>query len=232
MKKTANFLRRTIKIMGIALIGINLLRIFDKLTYLKFMQNPLPALFNSIILVLFSYLPSLLKRIKIEMSDLLYTITSLSMILSLALGMIFNFYTHISGYDSLIHFMNGGLLVYVGLAVLSIFTKNYQLKNISPFLLIFFAFNFAMMIGAVWEIFEFTADAFGANMQRYLDINNDLTPFVGRAALADTMKDFILNTSGGIIASIILYFDIKKDSKYLEKIYVTKLDDNELFTSA
>lgn len=227
MEKTAHFFRISIRTIGIALIGINLFRIYDRLSYLNFMQSPYPALFNSVLLIAFSYLPSILKRIDIKISDFLYNISSISLILSLVLGMVFNFYGLITGYDSLIHFLNGGLLVILGLALLSVFTKPGQLKKISPFLLVAFAFNFSAMIGVLWEIFEFTADAFGTNMQRYLDINNDLIPFVGRQALADTMKDFILNTIGALIVSFTLYIEIKKDSLYLDQIYVTKLNTSK-----
>ena len=64
-----------------------------------------------------------------------------------------------------------------------------------------FSFCFAVSIGAVWEIYEFSFDGLlGLNMQKFLLA--DGTPLVGRAALTDTMKDIIVDTIGALIASL------------------------------
>lgn len=52
----------------------------------------------------------------------------------------------------------------------------------------FFAFCFAVMIGAVWEIWEFTLDQlFGLNTQK--------------SGLVDTMWDLIVDAGGAIIGA-------------------------------
>lgn len=52
----------------------------------------------------------------------------------------------------------------------------------------FFAFCFAMMIGAIWEIFEFTMDQlFNMNMQK--------------SGLVDTMWDFIVDAIGAFVGA-------------------------------
>jgi len=52
----------------------------------------------------------------------------------------------------------------------------------------FFAFCFAMTIGALWEVFEFGMDQmFGMNMQK--------------TGLDDTMGDLIVNTLGAAIGA-------------------------------
>lgn len=57
-----------------------------------------------------------------------------------------------------------------------------------PFAIAFITFCVAMMIGAMWEIFEFSMDQlFGLNMQK--------------SGLRDTMGDLILNAGGGLVAS-------------------------------
>ena len=65
------------------------------------------------------------------------------------------------------------------------------------------------MIGALWEIYEFTGDGlFGLNMQKYMLENG--TQLVGRAALGDTMKDIIVDVLGSLLASVIGFFSIRK----------------------
>ena len=64
--------------------------------------------------------------------------------------------------------------------------------NLSPVFIAVFAFCFALAMGAVWEIYEFTMDSvFGTNMQKYMLDNG--TALIGQAALQDTMKDIIVD---------------------------------------
>lgn len=66
-----------------------------------------------------------------------------------------------------------------------------------------FAFSFAMAIGGVWEIAEFTGDSlFGMNAQRYLSIT-DGTPLVGHEVLFDTMKDLIVDACGALVSAVL-----------------------------
>ena len=65
--------------------------------------------------------------------------------------------------------------------------------NLSPVFIAVFAFCFALALGAVWEIYEFTMDSvFGTNMQKYMLDNG--TALIGQAALQDTMKDISVRT--------------------------------------
>lgn len=45
---------------------------------------------------------------------------------------------------------------------------------------------------------------------------------IGQKALFDTMKDFILNTSGAFIASLIGYIDLKREAYLLNKVLITR----------
>ena len=227
MKKFARILEVFIMTTAILLIGINLFRFFDKLPYFNFLQEPKSALFNSILLLVFSYFRRILKHYKLEMSDLLFTLAAISIIFTFQLGMIFNFYHIIPGYDSLAHFANGGLLVLVGLMILSILVKSETRKQLSPLFIVLFAFSFAGLLGVLWEIFEYISDGLiASNMQRYINIQNG-NVFIGREALMDTMKDFILNTIGGLIISVLIYLDMKKESPYLSKMYIKRINNND-----
>ena len=61
-----------------------------------------------------------------------------------------------------------------------------------PSAIAFITFCVAMMVGAMWEVFEFSMDAvFSLNMQK--------------SGLDDTMADLMLNALGGLIASLTGY---------------------------
>ena len=95
--------------------------------------------------------------------------------------------------------------------------------SLSPFFVSLFAFCFALAIGAVWEIYEFSLDGLmGFNMQKHTLA--DGTPLVGHAALSDTMKDIIIDALGALAASIIGYVSLKKNKKWL----IPKLTDKKV----
>lgn len=228
MRTFTNILTRLIRIVAFLLVGINFFRLFEELKYLDFIQNPpILALFNSSILLLFSYIRPIFKRFNLEISDLLYALICISVILTFILGLLFSFYVIIPGYDSFAHFLNGGLLVLVGIMVLSIFVKKDILDQLSPMFIVLFAFSFAAMIGVLWEITEFLSDiVFGSNMQRFADLETGIE-FVGQEALLDTMKDIILNTLGGLIISFMIYFDLKRDLPYMKKMNIKRISSNK-----
>ena len=106
----------------------------------------------------------------------------------------------------------------LGFSVVRILNNDKQVPvTLSPAFVAFFAFCFAIMIGAFWEIYEFTGDGlFGLNMQKYMLENG--TQLVGRAALGDTMKDIIVDVCGAGLACIIGYFSIKLHKRWFNDL--------------
>lgn len=235
MKKVTKGLTYFIRILAIILIGINIFRIFKDYKVFFFLQRPpVLALFNSVVLFLFSYVKPLFKKLKMEISDLLYLLASISVLLTLGLGLIFAFYQTVPGYDSFAHFLNGGLLVLVGIMVLSLLVKRETLKNLSPLFIVLFAFMFASTLGIIWELIEYGVDGiFKSNMQRFAEINiidgvvHIGDNLVGRAALKDTMIDIILNTLGSLIISILIYFDLKREHPFINEMYIKKIEKKD-----
>ena len=107
------------------------------------------------------------------------------------------------------------MLGFFGFMFITILNRDeHTLMSLSPFFVSLFAFCFAVTIGAVWEIYEFTADGLmGFNMQKYTLA--DGTQLVGHAALADTMKDIIVDCIGALIATVIGYISLKKNKKWI-----------------
>lgn len=232
MEKTSKWLMLFTRASGFLLIGINLFRLFDNIEYLNFMQAPGPALINSIIILLISYLPRIFIASKFEISHKLYSLLLVSIALSLTGGLIFELYLHLPGWDSLMHFMNGGLMTLIGISVANMILGKEKAQSLNPLFIVLFAFSFSMMLGTIWEIFEFFSDGmFNSNMQRFKDIDTGIE-FIGRNAIADTMKDLILNTIGAIIVSVITYFDIKKGAPYIEELLINKsLTSSDMYQS-
>ena len=71
------------------------------------------------------------------------------------------------------------------------------------------------MIGAVWEVYEFTFDGLlGLNMQKFALA--DGTELSGHLALADTMKDIIVDILGAMVASAVGYISLRFDKHWLK----------------
>lgn len=175
---------------------------------------------NASALLLSSFLPEWInKRWGIIVPDLFLRIYLGFATAALLLGEIGGFFVHVSWWDSALHLFSGSLIGIVGFSLLNILNKDPQIEfHLSPGCIAVFVFCFSLAVGVVWEIFEFVVDGIsGSNMQRFRDsVTNEL--WLGRQALMDTMKDFILNTIGALVITIIGYFDLKHRSGWMIKM--------------
>lgn len=112
------------------------------------------------------------------------------------LGEIFDFYERYWWWDLLLHGVSAIGFGMVGfLFVFYLFAGDRYAAP--PFAMAFVGFCFAVTIGAVWEIFEFSMDElFGLNMQK--------------SGLADTMGDLIVNMIGATIGSATGYLYLRR----------------------
>jgi hypothetical protein len=114
---------------------------------------------------------------------------------SLFLGEVRGYYTRFAWWDVLLHGGAGLALGFIGFLILYVLYAEEKVKS-SPIWVAIFSFCFAVALGAVWEIFEFSMDSFfGTNMQK--------------SGLIDTMWDLIVDCTGALITSTIGYFYIK-----------------------
>lgn len=119
------------------------------------------------------------------------------------LGEIFSFYYKIPHWDSLLHAASGGMLGALGFILVDWLNTDEGVKvTLSPAFVSLFAFSFALAIGAAWEIYEFSFDSLlGLNMQKaYLENG---TALVGGSALADTMKDLIIDALSALAVATV-----------------------------
>ena len=101
----------------------------------------------------------------------------------------------------------------LGFILVDLLNKDQKVHvNLSPFFISLFAFCFALAVGALWEIYEFSFDALlGLNMQKHTTETG--AALVGTAALADTMKDIIVDALAALAVSIIGGITAKKRKK-------------------
>ena len=111
---------------------------------------------------------------------------------TLVSGEMNRFYYDVWWWDLMLHSASAFAFGLIGLIIIRI---NVSTKTIlaKPVILSIFVFSFALMIGVIWEIFEFSGDQLlGLDMQK--------------DGLNDTMTDFIVNTIGALVAAVIGYF--------------------------
>ncbi len=128
---------------------------------------------------------------------------------SIYLGEVHRFYDRYWWWDSLLHAGAGFALGIIGFAIMYVLFKSNKIKA-SASMIAFLAFCFAVAMGTLWEIFEFTMDTiFGLNMQK---------THIG-TGVTDTMYDLIIDSLGALVASIAGYFYLKKgDSRIYNKL--------------
>ena len=122
---------------------------------------------------------------------------------AIILGEIFSFYYLIPHWDLYLHAMSGAMLGALGFILVDWLNKDEHVKlSMSPAFVSIFAFSFALAVGALWEIYEFSFDSMlGLNMQKFR--NEDGAPLVGNLALRDTMGDLIIDSISAATVAII-----------------------------
>ena len=149
-------------------------------------------------------LPSILRRnykvrlpIEVDLVVILFTYTSLF------LGQINSFYNAFWWWHLLLHGSSGVLLGIAGFLLIYVFNQEEKIPlKLNRTFMAIFSFTFALAIGVLWEIFEFSMDSFfGFKMQR--------------SSLVDTMTDLIIDTLGTIVIVLIGYWYSRKKDRLL-----------------
>ena len=109
--------------------------------------------------------------------------------------------------------MSAAMLSTLGFILVDWLNKDEHVKlSMNPLFVSLFAFSFALMIGTLWEIYEFSFDSIlGLNMQKAR--LEDGTPLVGNAALTDTMKDLIIDALAALVVAVIGFVTNSRKSK-------------------
>ncbi|TLG77302.1 hypothetical protein [Culicoidibacter larvae] len=176
-------------------------------------------IFQCLLGIIVMFLPSLLsKQLKITIPGNMYLIFVIFLYCSIYLGEVRSFYYLIPHWDTILHTFSGAMLGALGFSLVSILNNDeHSHMKLSPLFVAIFACCFAVTLGVLWEIYEFAADSLlGLNMQKTLLENG--TPLMGKAAVADTMEDLIVDFLGAFVMALIGYFSMKHGKSWLKKI--------------
>ncbi len=167
------------------------------------------------------FLPNIItKKTKIIIPSNMYLVYVIFLYAAIFLGEIGNFFYKFSHWDTILHICSGAMLGALGFSFVNILNKNEKIHvELSPVFVSLFALGFAVTLGVLWEIYEFTFDGLlGVNMQKFA--LEDGTQLIGRAALADTMEDLIVDLIGAFVMSIIGYISLKYKKGWIDKLLI------------
>jgi hypothetical protein len=157
-------------------------------------------LFLSAGILLLTFIPSFIERsYKINLPTEFELLVVLFISSSLFLGEVKKFYIKFWWWDLFLHSMSAMILGFVGFLIVYILYTEKRIKTTPRFVMLF-SFCFAVAIGALWEIVEFTIDSsLGWNMQK--------------SGLVDTMWDLIVDAIGAFVVSLSGYFYLKRKNQ-------------------
>ncbi len=184
-------------------------------------------LIQCILGIVIMFLPSMLeRRLKINVPSFMHIVFLIFLYAAIYLGEVRSFYYHIPHWDTVLHTFSGAMIGALGFSVVRLLNDSDKVQiNLSPLFVAIFAFSFALAIGALWEVYEFSFDGLlGLNMQKFA--YQDGSPRVGRYALQDTMKDLIVDALGALGTSILGYISLKFKKGWLDRFEVTRIITN------
>jgi len=168
------------------------------------------------------FIPSMAKRrLNLEIPSGMLFLYTIFLYCAIYLGEVKSFYYTVPHWDTILHTFSGGMLGALGFSVVKLLNETEKIPmNLSPVFVAIFAFCFALSLGVLWEIYEFTFDGIlGLNMQKFALENG--TQLVGREALTDTMKDLIVDAVGAFVICSIGFVSLKYKKGWIEKLLLT-----------
>lgn len=223
-RRTTLIMYWSIRVITIILLAYSIVGIFLRRSDDSQSGDYLFIAINAAALLVASFVPYFLnRRFQILVPELLLRIYIGFVTAALLLGEIGQFFVYVPWWDSALHLFSGSLIGVVGFSLLNILNKSKDLEfRLSPGFVALFVFCFSLSVGVIWEIIEYLIDGFAAsNMQRFRDsITGEL--WMGREALRDTMKDFMLNTLGAALISVLGYIDLKRKSGLINKMVLKR----------
>ncbi len=178
--------------------------------------------------IVFLRLPRLLSQpLGIELPSGLYIAYMLFLWGAIFLGEFALLYYRVAVWDTVMHIFSAVLLSFLGLSLPRLFTG----EEISPALTAILSVGFSVLVGVLWEIYEFSFDGLlGLNMQKFAaprEIGQRLSPLVGRAALLDTMTDLIVDLASSLAVSVWAYLYIKRKGALPKSLTVNRIEKTE-----
>ena len=180
--------------------------------YKKLRNDYVLMLLQCILGLIVMAIPSIIERKwLIDIPSYMYIVYFVFLYCAIYLGEVRSFYYIIPNWDKILHFFSGAMLGALGFTLVDILNNSKRVQvQLSPFFVALFAFCFALALGSVWEIYEYTIDGLlSLNMQKFALENGTL--LVGRAALTDTMSDIITDAISSLMISVVGFILLKNN---------------------
>ncbi len=152
-------------------------------------------------------------------------------------GEVWELYYCVPIWDDILHLLSSMMAAMLGFSLIDILNSDIKHSSVklSPFFVSLFSVTFAISVGVLWEIYEFTFDGIlGLNMQKYaseqiLNEGKLLVDLTGRSALFDTMTDLAVDAAGAVIVASLGYISLKLNKGWLEmfKVEVSAIDKEQ-----
>lgn len=139
------------------------------------------------------------KTLKIYIPAFFSLVISAFIYATVILGQVEHYYQKFWWWDVMLHSGSGVAFGLIGLVVILIFFREGRIAA-KPLVLCLFSFCFALSVGLLWEVFEFSGD-------QLLHTNMQQT----QTGVVDTMKDEIMDAIGALIGSAIAYLYLRND---------------------
>ncbi len=166
-------------------------------------------------ILLVTFIPMMVRRnYRVHLPVEFDLMTIVFIYMALFLGEFQSYYSLYWWWDVVLHTSSGFLLGIAGFVLVYVLNEQKKINVLlHPKFMSLFSFVFAVALGAIWEIVEFTFDqTLGLQMQHN--------------SLVDTMWDLIVDSLGALVISIIGYFYMKKKGFLLFDRLVHRFVDN------
>lgn len=148
------------------------------------------------------FLPLVRRTLLLEKNRSMENELLLFVFLAFLLGVVLGWYSLLSFYDNLVHFLSGVVFTTVGLCFFWLIREDRSADRKKDYpVAVGFSFCFAQFTAVLWEIFEFVSGRITGH-----DSQN-----VAATGVADTMEDMIACMLGSLLMSAVIYFCLKHD---------------------
>lgn len=176
-------------------------------------QGRTQAAVETVLILSITFLPLLLgRRFQVRIPHVFELLAIVFIYASLFLGEVHNYYVRYWWWDLVLHAGAGLLLGILGFLLVYVLNEKEDVNlDLNPGFMALFAFVFAIALGTIWEIFEFTMDQlFGLEMQKHM-LNDP-------SGLTDSMWDLIIDGIGAFIISVFgyVYLRTAESDSFLE----------------
>ena len=184
---------------------------------------------QSAMFLIVSFLPNFLRKFELDIPDFIYIIFICFCLAHFFCGEILGFFVKIKWWDSVLHTFSGMIIALLSFSLINLLNKNSSGFKLNIFFAALFAFSLTVSIGVIWEIIEFATDTwFGTNMQRaYVStMSGRGEALLGQSALADTMKDLILDSIGAAVVCLLCIIAVCQNKIKIEDLSFIKKKKN------